>query len=79
MKNTEEKKLSDLLEETLSEEQSGGTNSVEDMDHIREAMKQAKEYGLQYEVLCWAMYHLKSNPESTIAEALYIGMVEWDL
>ena len=54
-------------------------NSVQDMNDISDAWDLAKEHGLQYEVICWAMYYLQSNPNATIAEALNVGLEEWDV
>lgn len=48
-----------------------------DMDAICNAMKAAKKYGLETEVIWSAMGALQGNPEQTIEEAIAYGLDEW--
>lgn len=48
-----------------------------DVEAVRKYMAWAEEEGLAVEVVTWAMYAIRSNPEITISEAMYHGYNEW--
>jgi hypothetical protein len=52
---------------------------LEDMDKIGEALYEAGQYGLTYEVVLSTLLHMKNQPESSIEEALAAGKAEWDI
>jgi hypothetical protein len=49
----------------------------EQMDAVKIAIDGASEYGLEVEVITWALKALKKNPELNISEAVSIGFYEW--
>lgn len=51
----------------------------EDIGQVSLALEAAQPWGLEAEVLLWALYHLKEHPEATIAEACYHARMEWDV
>jgi len=40
-------------------------------------LKEANEWGMETEVVVWALKHLKDDPSLTIEEALICGLGEW--
>ena len=51
--------------------------TISDYECIKKALFIAHEYGLQTEVILFAMKHLKDNPIKTIKEAIDHGLGEW--
>ena len=51
----------------------------EDYDYVRKCLEDATEYGLQADVVTWAIYWMKLNPELTIQQAMEAGMGEFDV
>ena len=47
------------------------------MESVKLALRQAKEYGLETEVVYTALWYIKNNPQSTIAAALEYALGEW--
>jgi hypothetical protein len=48
-----------------------------DLEVIDLLLKQAKEHGLEAEVVMTALIAMRRDPELTIQEAMYIGFFEW--
>ena len=48
------------------------------MASVGAALEQAREFGLETEVVAFAMMELKSNPVATIDAALSAGLMEFD-
>lgn len=49
----------------------------EQMDAVLYSMVCAKAYGLEIEVITFAMRYLKDNPDKGVKEALSYGLNEW--
>lgn len=49
------------------------------MMEVARTLKRAQSYGLEVEVVAMALKELKMNPTLTAAEALAIGLQEWDI
>ena len=47
------------------------------METINNALNGAAEYGLEVEVVYWALKAIKENPSLSIEEAIEIGFLEW--
>lgn len=47
------------------------------LDSVAETLKFASEYGLECEVILFALLAMKDNPLLSIDEALIIGESEW--
>jgi len=52
-------------------------NIENDMENVKSALIMASEFGLEVEVIYFAMRHLRDNKESSIGEALNYGLDEW--
>lgn len=50
---------------------------MEDLKTISEALKEAKEYGLETEVIWSALHSMKTNSNQSIEEAIGSGLGEW--
>jgi hypothetical protein len=50
---------------------------VETMKSVGLALEDAKESGLETEVVVWALKYMKENPKLTISEAIFLGYCEW--
>ena len=55
------------------------TNSVDYIDDVKDTLEVAGDYGLEVEVVLFALIALKDNPKISITEALERGLTEWDL
>lgn len=55
------------------------TPTTVESDYVRKCLKDASEFGLEADVVTWALYHMKQNPEQTIEQAMETGMIEWDV
>ncbi len=51
--------------------------SLEDMDKVAFGLVEAEKYGLDIEVVLWALYHARENPNATIEECMDAGLGEW--
>jgi len=49
----------------------------EDIETIDKALKEAKEYGLEIEVIWSALHSMKTNSNRSIEEAICDGLEEW--
>lgn len=49
----------------------------EQIDAIDEMLDSAMEFGLEVEVIYWALKYMKENPTATPAEAFALGVAEW--
>lgn len=49
------------------------------LDNVQNALDRAKEYGLEAEVILWAVLHALANPEAAVAECMAAGLSEWDV
>ena len=50
---------------------------MEELTTIHSVLSEAKEYGLETEVIWSALNSLKNNPTQTIVEAMENGINEW--
>jgi len=46
---------------------------------VAEAFDKAKEHDMECEVMATALVFLKDNPEKSIEEALFAGLIDWDV
>jgi hypothetical protein len=46
---------------------------------VEETLERSFDYGLDAEVIATAMIYLQGHPESTIENALRIGLNDWDI
>jgi len=53
--------------------------TLEEIDHIGDCLKDAKAYGLELEVITWALKIMKRNPELSVKQAFSAAMAEWDI
>jgi hypothetical protein len=54
-----------------------GNEDSNNMDAINNALNGAREYGLEVEVVYWALKAMKEDPSLTIEEAIEAGYWEW--
>ena len=52
---------------------------TDEMDDIANALNEASKYGLEVEVICWALKAMKECPHYTIGQAMEAGLLEWDI
>lgn len=52
-------------------------NEKEQMDAIGNMLDVALEYGLELEVIYYALKYMKQNPDILPAEAFLMGVSEW--
>lgn len=50
---------------------------MEDLKIVDQYLKEASEYGLQVELVTYALKYMKENPSLTIAEALNFAFLDW--
>ena len=48
-----------------------------DMDAVSEGLQIASNYRLEVEVITFALYAMRNNPNITIEEAMIAGVEEW--
>lgn len=53
------------------------SETVKDVEYIAKAMGAARDYGLEVEVVAWALFALKATPTLTVREAIDYGYMEW--
>lgn len=51
----------------------------EQMTYVGQALKAAGKYGLEVEMVTWALKAMKKDNTITIEQAISDGMSEWDL
>ncbi len=54
-------------------------NTVEDLELVYNVLEEAKKHNLESEVMLYAIYFMRENPKSSIAEVLGMAMMEWDV
>ena len=47
------------------------------MDAVAVVLEQAKEQGLEIEVVTWALKYMKNHPDLTISEAIRLSYLDW--
>lgn len=47
------------------------------LETIEKVLMEARNQGLETEVVAWAMKYMKEHPELTISEAITMGYFEW--
>jgi len=52
-------------------------NIDEQLDVIDKLLDKALEYGMELEVIYFALKHAKENPNATPAESFALGVTEW--
>ena len=50
---------------------------MEELQVIGQVLQEAKEWGVETEVVWSALESMKRNPNQSLAEAIYDGMSEW--
>lgn len=50
---------------------------VSEFKAINTVLNSVKPYGLEPEVILWALYAMKANPEMSIEDAIWSGHNEW--
>lgn len=53
------------------------TNNVEQLEYVNEVLSQAKEWGLEAEVVLCALNYMKETPALSIEDAITFGFEEW--
>ena len=54
-----------------------GTLHIDGMDCVAIALHDARQVGLETEVVTWALMYMKNNPSLSISEAITMGYYEW--
>lgn len=52
-------------------------NTKEQMEAIDKMLDSVIQFGLEVEVIYWALTYMKENPEVSPAEAFALGVAEW--
>jgi hypothetical protein len=52
-------------------------NPSDEIEDVYKALDRASESGLEAEVILWALYHMRENPNASIADCLNDGLREW--
>jgi hypothetical protein len=50
---------------------------LDQMQSVHDFLKSAKEWGLETEVVCWALQAMKNDPRLTLSQAMADGYYEW--
>ena len=50
---------------------------LEEFEAVKNAIKGASEYGLEVEVIVFALKYMKENPRLTVKEAISLGYEDW--
>ena len=53
------------------------TLHIDGMDCVAIALHDARQVGLETEVVTWALMYMKENPSLSISEAITMGYYEW--
>ena len=51
--------------------------TIEEMQLIGDMLDSALDYGLEVEIIYWALKYMKENPTTSPAEAFALGVAEW--
>jgi hypothetical protein len=54
-----------------------GSKMLEEYEAVRNAIKGASEYGLEIEVVVFALKYMKQDPKLTVEQAIKLGFEEW--
>lgn len=54
-----------------------GNKMLDEFDAVKNALKGASEYGLEVEVVVFALKYMKENPRLRVEEAIGLGFDEW--
>lgn len=52
-------------------------DSATDLDIVYTFLKDAEKYGLTSEVVLYALYYMRENPNALVDEAMNYGYWEW--
>ena len=50
---------------------------IEELQTVKNLLLKSSEYGMQSEVVTWALQNMKENPSLSIGDAMEIGYSEW--
>jgi|APCry1669189241_1035207.scaffolds.fasta_scaffold166620_1 hypothetical protein len=50
---------------------------IEELQTVKNLLLKSSEYGMQSEVVTWALQNMKENPNLSIGDAMEIGYSEW--
>jgi hypothetical protein len=67
----------ELLNRTCMKRINKATNQSSELNYVSEALKQAREYGIEAEVVMMALISMRRDPNQTLVEAMEAGMEEW--
>ena len=67
----------ELLNRTCMKRINKATDQSSEINYVSEALKQAREYGIEAEVVMMALISMRRDPSQTIVEAIEAGMEEW--
>jgi len=67
----------ELLNRTCMKKINRPANGSLELTYVLEALKQAREYGLEAEVVLFALISMRRDPSQTLVEAMQAGMEEW--
>ena len=67
----------ELLNRTCMKKINKSANGSLELTYVSEALKQAREYGIEAEVVMMALISMRRDPSQTIVEAIEAGMEEW--
>ena len=70
--NSNEKELDFKKDEDVSD-------IVSTLEYVSSALKEAAQFGLEEEVIVWALKAMKEDPTISIIEAFERGCQEWDV
>ena len=51
--------------------------TIQSMDIVFNALKEASKFGLETEVVVWALESMRSNPNQSVGTAMMNGFDEW--
>jgi hypothetical protein len=63
----------------MAKKQVKDEDTLKELDYVAECLRDAAAYGLEHEVVLYALKAMKSNPDITIQVAMERGMEEWDV
>ena len=67
----------ELLNRTCMKKINKSANGSLELTYVSEALKQAREYGIEAEVVMMALISMRRDPSQTLVEAMEAGMEEW--
>ena len=67
----------ELLNRTCMKRINKATDQSSEINYVSEALKQAREYGIEAEVVMMALISMRRDPSQTLVEAMEAGMEEW--